>query len=64
MLSEEALQDFKIAWKEEFGENISDDLALEEGVNLLTLFDYIYRPIKKEWLKEANKEEFADLPAP
>lgn len=64
MLSDESLRDFKIVWKEEFGEDISDDLALEEGVNLLNLLDHIYRPIKKEWLKDTDKNDFADLPAP
>lgn len=50
MLSEEALQDFKKIWKEEFGEEIPDDLAVEEAVNLLTFCDAIYRPIRKDWL--------------
>ena len=63
-LSLTSLEEFKIIWKEEFGEDISDELALEESSNLLTLFDHIYKPIKKEWLKEADKNDFTDLPAP
>ncbi|OGM98480.1 MAG: hypothetical protein A2915_00770 [Candidatus Yanofskybacteria bacterium RIFCSPLOWO2_01_FULL_41_34] len=64
MLSKNALQEFKIVWKEEFGEDLPDNLALEEGVNLLTLLDQIYRPVKKEWMDEKDKSDFPDLPAP
>ncbi len=52
MLSQEALSDFKKIWLEEMGEEISDERATELGVNLLTLFDHIYRPVKKKWLEE------------
>lgn len=52
MLSEAALRDFKQIWLEEFGEEISDERAAELGINLLTLFDHIYRPVKKSWLEE------------
>ncbi|MCX6764651.1 MAG: hypothetical protein NTU58_03005 [Candidatus Nealsonbacteria bacterium] len=52
MLSEEALQNFKKVWKEEFGEEIPDDLAVEEAVNLLTFYKVIHRPIRKDWLDE------------
>ena len=31
---------------------IPDDLAVVEAINLLTLFDATYRPIKKGWLEE------------
>lgn len=52
MLSKEALEEFKRIYKEEKGEEISDELAVEEAINLLTLFNAVYRPIKKEWLQE------------
>ncbi len=52
MISKEALDEFKIIWKQEIGEEISDEKATEEAANLLTLFNVIYRPIKKDWLKE------------
>lgn len=55
MLSAQALQEFKEIWKLEFGEEISDDLAIEEGINLLTFFNATYRPIKEEWVKELEK---------
>lgn len=56
MLPPEALQEFKEIWKEEFGEEIPDDLATEEAINLLTLTDAIYRPIKKSWNDEYDNE--------
>jgi len=52
MISEKALQEFKAIWKEEIGEDIPDEAAIEEAINLLTITNTIYRPIKKEWLKE------------
>lgn len=56
MLSEDALQEFKALYKEEFGEELSDDKATELAINLLTMFDHVYRPIKKEWLEEFEKK--------
>lgn len=52
MLLKKALEDFKKIWRKQFGEDISDEKATEEGINLLTLFNAVYRPIKKEWLKD------------
>lgn len=52
MVSEQALREFKRLWREEFGEELSDEKALEEATALLTMFDAIYRPIKKEWSDE------------
>lgn len=52
MLSKKALEEFKTIWRKQFGEDISDEKATEEGSNLLNLFNVIYRPIKKEWLKD------------
>ena len=46
MLSQQAITDFKEIWKQENRESISDDLAIEEALKLLTIFDAIYRPIK------------------
>jgi hypothetical protein len=50
MISETALQEFKKLYVEEFKEEISDEQAIVLGTNLLTLFNHVYRPIKKEWL--------------
>ncbi len=57
MISETALQEFKKIWLEEFGEEISDDKATELGINLLTLFDHIYRPVKKSWLGDVSENQ-------
>lgn len=61
MISKEALEKFKKIWKEQFNEDISDEKAMEQAIKLLTLFDAVYRPIKKEWLKDiVNKEKGAE----
>ncbi len=52
MISEKALQDFKLVWLEEYGEKITDEQALELGINLLTFMNAIYKPVKKEWLQD------------
>ena len=57
MISETALQEFKKIWLEEFGEEISDEKATELGINLLTLFDHIYRPVKKSWLGATSENQ-------
>ena len=57
MLSDKALQEFKEIWLEEIGEEISDERAVELGINLLTMFDAVYRPVKKEWMDEILAEE-------
>jgi len=57
MISEAALQSFKKIWLEEFGEEISDEKATELGINLLTLFDKIYRPVSKRWLAGASENQ-------
>ena len=49
MIPKKALEEFKQIYK---GEDISDELAMEEAVTLLTFFNVVYRPIKKEWLQE------------
>jgi len=46
-LSKEALEEFKIIYKEDFGEKISDDKALDLATRLVTLFKVIYKPIEK-----------------
>lgn len=52
MLSKEALEEFKAIWRKQFGEDISDEKATEEGINLLTMMNVIYRPIKKQWAED------------
>ncbi len=42
MLSQKALDEFKAIWRKQFNEDITDEKAAEEAINLLTLFDVIY----------------------
>lgn len=57
MISQEAIEKFKIIWQKKFGEELDDKTAHEKAIVLLVLFDAIYQPIKKEWLEE-DKEKF------
>lgn len=57
MLSEEALQEFKRLFLEEFEEEISDEQAIDMGTSLLNLFDHIYRPLKKKWVEEIPEDK-------
>lgn len=52
MISDAALKEFKEIWLKEFGLEISDSEATDEAVNLLTVFNAVYRPIKEEWANE------------
>ena len=56
MISDKALNEFKAIWREEFQQETSDEVAMEEATQLLTLLDAIYRPIKKEWAKQYDDE--------
>ncbi|MBI3046444.1 MAG: hypothetical protein HYY86_02850 [Candidatus Harrisonbacteria bacterium] len=57
MISNEALKEFKKIWLEEKGTEISDAEAMDEASNLLTLFNAVYRPVKKEWLENQPEEK-------
>lgn len=59
MISKKALDEFKKIWKEQFNEEISDEKATEEAINLLTLMNAVYRPIKKDWLRELKEGDGA-----
>ncbi|MCH7840674.1 MAG: hypothetical protein IID38_10635 [Planctomycetes bacterium] len=48
MLSKKALKDFKRIWRKQFGEDISDKKATEEGINLLTLMNAISSSVSWE----------------
>lgn len=47
MISEQTLQEFKEIWRNEVGTQISEKEAVEQSIALLTMFDAVYRPIKK-----------------
>lgn len=52
MLSQKALQEFKEIFRAEKGTELSDAEAMEEAVALLTFYNVVYRPVKREWLEE------------
>ena len=45
MISDAALREFKEIWRQQFGQDLPDDVAMDQAVNLLTIFNAIYRPI-------------------
>ena len=47
-LSDKAITEFKQIWKEEHGEDISDEKAHIEAGRLLKLISVIYKPIQKD----------------
>lgn len=48
MISKERLDEFKRIYKKEFGEEISDQEALEKATKLLRMVELIYKPITKK----------------
>jgi hypothetical protein len=52
MLSKHALEEYKEIHRQETGKVFPDDVLADEAINLLTLFNFVYRPIKKAWLQE------------
>lgn len=57
MISDKALQEYKEIYKRKFGIEVDDATALERAINLLTLMNTVYRPIKKEWVYEYNRKD-------
>lgn len=56
MLTKHALEEYKEIHRQETGAVLPDDVLANEAINLLTLFNFVYRPIKKEWLKEYGRQ--------
>jgi len=48
MLSKEAILEFKKIWKKKFGEDISDEKALDSATSLINLMKIIYRPMTED----------------
>lgn len=55
MLTKQALEEYKQLHREETGTVLPDDVLANEAINLLTLFNFVYRPIKKAWLQEYGR---------
>lgn len=56
MIPEATLEAFKDLWKKHYHEDISDTQATEEALNLLNIFNTIYRPLRKSWMNENDYE--------
>ncbi len=57
MISKQALEEYKAIWrKENPGQDIDDQTAMNEATALLTIMDKVYRPITKDELEEYNKK--------
>jgi hypothetical protein len=57
MLTKHALEEYKQIHREETGTVLPDDVLANEAINLLTLFNFVYRPIKKAWLQEYGQRQ-------
>ncbi len=55
MLTKQALEEYKEIHRQETGKVVPDDVLANEAINLLTLFNFVYRPVKKAWLEEYGK---------
>ncbi|MFH1623662.1 MAG: hypothetical protein ABID54_00715 [Pseudomonadota bacterium] len=60
MISKEALDKFKVIWKEEFGEEISNEKALDSATSLLTLMNAVYKHINKDEYDKYQEENRID----
>ena len=56
MLSKQALDEYREIYRREHGDVPSDEILAEEAIKLLTVFDCVYRPIKKEWLHDFEQK--------
>ena len=57
-LSNKAINDFKKIYQKSFGVSLSDNEANEKGLELLTFFKLVYRPIPKTALIEMKNLMF------
>ncbi|MEY2664626.1 MAG: hypothetical protein RIT04_434 [Candidatus Parcubacteria bacterium] len=57
MLTKQALEEYKQLHREETGTVLPDDVLANEAINLLTLFNFVYRPVKKAWLQEYGQRD-------
>lgn len=55
MISKEELKEFKKIYKKRFGENLSDQVALEKATKLLNLVKAVYQPMTQEEYDKVQK---------
>ena len=53
--SKEAIKEFKEIYRKEFGEELSDQDALEKASKLLRLMEIIYKPMTQKEYDEVQK---------
>ncbi len=46
-ISKDKIQEFKVLWKNRFGEDKSDDFVYNQITKLATMIKLIYKPIRK-----------------
>lgn len=59
MIPKKVLEEFKAIYKKRFGEDLSDDIALEKATRLLGLVEAVYKPMTEseyEVLQKRRKE--------
>ena len=52
MISQQALQEFKVIFEREIGPAPDEKVLVALACDLLTLMDVTYRPVKKEWVEK------------
>lgn len=57
MLSDEEITKFQTLYKKRFGEKISREQALKEGIQLILLMKHIYRPMTQEEYDKYSQNE-------
>ena len=61
MISKTSLEKFKTIYKEEFGEELSDQEAMEKATKFLNLMKVIMKPIPKDTVNLGNEENGGNL---
>lgn len=56
-LPPKAVAEYQKIFKQEFGEDLTFEQAEAQGMKLLRLFQIIYKPIPRKWLKELKGGE-------
>jgi hypothetical protein len=56
-ISEAQLTSFKVLYKQHFGEELSQEEALEKALKLVRIMQLIYKPITKEQYQKVVKRQ-------
>jgi hypothetical protein len=58
MISKESLEKFKELYKKEFGEELSDQVALDKATRLLNLYRAVYLPVAEPGVSKKRKDRY------